>query len=81
MLRNDLCLCDVCGEPIARGTPFRSGWATPATLRDVHAGDPGWWPTYEWEPDGTIRFDVCARCVSESGALEGLTSEAIDQLG
>jgi hypothetical protein len=80
MLWNDLRLGDVCGEPIARGKPFRSGWATPAALRDLHEGDPGWWPTYQREPDGTIRFDVCIRCVNESGTLEGLTSEGIDDL-
>ena len=80
MLRDDLRHCDVCGELIARGTPFRSGWTTPATLADLHEGDPGWWPTYQREPDGTIRFDVCTRCVSEGGALEGLTTEAIDRL-
>jgi len=80
MLRNDLRLCDVRGEPIKRGSPFRSGWTTPDALRDLHEGDPAWWPTYQREPDGTIRFDVCARCVSEGTALEGLTSEAIDQV-
>jgi len=80
MLQDDLRRCDVCGESIARGTPFRSAWATPAALADLHEGDPVWWPTYEREADGTIRFDVCTRCVRESGALDRLTSEAIDQL-
>jgi hypothetical protein len=80
MFRSDLRICGVCGEPIARGTPFRSGWATAATIGDRHEGGRCWWPTDDREPDGTIRFDVCARCVNQSGTLEGLTSDAIDHL-
>lgn len=80
LIPTDLRRCDVCGELIARATPLRSGWATPAALPALHEGDPVWWPTYQREPDGTIPFDVCTCCVIDSGTLEALTSEATDQL-
>lgn len=76
MVRDDLRHCDTCGDVIPRGTPYRSGWTTPDMLDDLFVDAPAYWPTCDREPDGTVRFDICFGCVSESATLEHLTTAA-----
>jgi hypothetical protein len=42
--RGEVRTCDLCEEIIPRGTPFRSGWPTPAAVID---GDAASQPTFD----------------------------------
>jgi hypothetical protein len=58
--------CDVRGDPIASGVPYRVGTLRlddAAWLMDVD--DARLVPTWTQLPDGTIQIDVCLGCVSQ----------------
>jgi hypothetical protein len=75
--RGDVRTCDICDEIIPRGTVFRSGWTTPAIFQ---GGNSATRPSFDREPDGTARLDVCRRCVDESENLTASTTENVDPL-
>lgn len=75
--RGDVRICDPGEEIIPRGTPFRSGWTTPAA---VSGGDPATRPAFNLEADGTARLDLCRKCVDASETLIATTRENVDPL-
>lgn len=80
MAVDDTRTCDTCDTVIPRGTPYRSGWTTVDALVELLAGDPRTCPGYEREPDGRVRFDLCAGCVERSSGLARLTLPVSDPL-
>lgn len=43
-------------------------------------GDARFVPTFTEEPDGTIRFDLCARCAGDSPGLLACSQRPVDAL-
>lgn len=80
MRHGDVRHCDVCGAVIQRDTPYRAGWATPAAVASAFEEGAAPHPTFAREADGTVRFDVCGRCVAECPELATVTSEAVDRV-
>jgi hypothetical protein len=63
MVRNGTRLCDVCGDEVPCGTPYRRGMLTPhaaAGLLDVDDSDLV--PTWTQLQDGTVQLDTCQGC-------------------
>ncbi len=79
MLQHDQRFCDVCAEPIPRGTPYRCGYTIPEAVA-AWFDDARFLPTFTQEPDGTVRFDVCGRCATGSESLQAHSQPAVDPL-
>ena len=75
MLRENDRICDVCGENIPNGRMFRAANIPPgaaALFLDIE--DPGLIPTWDQNPDGTVRLDICQECTLSMGNSGFLTS-------
>jgi len=79
MLQHDQRFCDVCAEPIPRGTPYRCGYTSPQAVASWF-DDARFMPTFTREPDGTVRIDVCQRCAAESTTIQECSEPAMDGL-
>ena len=83
MLKDDQRLCDICDEVIPRGIEYRAGWTIPEAVEEwfEEQPDPSRHATFSVEPDGTVRFEVCMRCVMEHGGeLMKLTEARVDHV-
>lgn len=80
MIRNDQRFCDICDEPIARGTTYYTGYTTPDVLRSWFRDVPDLMPPVVEQPDGTVRLEVCAECVAASDMLDEYTEATVDVL-
>ena len=54
MVKGDQRVCDVCEEPIPRGTSYHFGYTTPDAVAQW-SDDPRFTPSFTPEPDGTVR--------------------------
>jgi hypothetical protein len=80
MLDGDQRYCDVCAEPIPRGTTYRSGYTTPDAVAEWRDDAPRLAPSFTPEPDGTVRIDVCEECAGESESIRACSQLAVDEL-
>ena len=63
MLREDDRVCDVCGDGIARGIPYRVGTLTPHPAAELlDTDEPELVPTWTQLPDGTVQLEICLEC-------------------
>jgi hypothetical protein len=70
MLTNLTLHCDTCSAVIPRGTRYRVGWTTTEdAAKLVDSDDRATVPTWTQEPDGSVRFEVCAGCTRRSVGL------------
>lgn len=78
MIRNEERICDACMETIPRGTAYRAGWTIPQAIAKWQRANTARAPTFTPEPDGTIRLEVCERCMAELPGLAEVTEERVD---
>lgn len=72
MLHAGVRRCDVCGEVIVAGAPYRLAILAPevaASLLDVD--NPDLVPTWTQQADFSVRLEVCLECYLEMGDLCG----------
>jgi hypothetical protein len=80
MLSGDQRVCDICGEPIPRGSTYHVGYTTPDAVESWVADDPGFLPTFTQEVDDTVRIDVCEQCTEESEEILANSQIVVDEL-
>lgn len=70
MLVDKVRICDVCGDDIACGAHYRVACTPPeAASLLLDMDDPGLIPTWEQNPDGTVRLDICQGCTLSMGGF------------
>ncbi len=70
MLKDNVRVCDVCGEEIPKGQKFRkSTMSTRAANLLSESGDPDLTPTSTVNDDGTVTMDICLTCTVAMGKL------------
>lgn len=80
MARGDQRVCDVCAEPIPRGSTYRCGYTTPDALAWWLDDDPRVAPPFAPQPAGTVRIDGCEKCAAQSETFRACSQPAVDPL-
>lgn len=79
MLTNLFRHCDICSSVIPLGRRYRVGWTTAeAAAKLLDTDDPRLVPTWTQEPDGRVRFEICAGCTRGSMGLNLRTVDMCD---
>lgn len=80
VFKDDQRFCDVCGKTIPRGVTYHTGYAAPDILRSCFRETPDFLPPLAPEPDGLVRLDFCAECITLTKRLARFTEPMVDSL-